>query len=243
MAEPRYSQNDSARPLVIWAAVVVAAAIVGFILTRLFGLGWIGGIVLAVLVFAALGYLVVRGGGAALPTASGAQAASTPIPATPPPRPAPAAPPAPAPPAAAEPTAGEIPAAASAHSERVREAARAAAEAASGLGDPAGRVDAQRPAGLDGPREGGADDLKRIKGVGPSLEELLHRLGIFHFDQIAGWSEAELAWVDTHLEGFNGRATRDDWVGQAKILAAGGETEHSRRGDPGGSTSTPPREP
>ena len=38
------------------------------------------------------------------------------------------------------------------------------------------------------PREGGADDLKKIKGVGPKLEELLHGLGIYHFDQIAAWT-------------------------------------------------------
>jgi predicted flap endonuclease-1-like 5' DNA nuclease len=82
-----------------------------------------------------------------------------------------------------------------------------------------------RPAGLDAPRDGRADDLKRIKGVGPKLEDLLHRLGFWHFDQIAGWTDEEVAWVDSHLEGFNGRATRDDWVGQARILAGGGETE------------------
>jgi NADH-quinone oxidoreductase subunit E len=91
----------------------------------------------------------------------------------------------------------------------------------------------QRPTGLGEPRPGGADDLKRIKGVGPKLEEVLHRLGYFHFDQIAAWSPDELAWVDSHLEGFNGRASRDDWVGQARILAAGGETEHSRAVDRG----------
>ncbi len=90
-----------------------------------------------------------------------------------------------------------------------------------------------RPSRLDGPREGGADNLKKIKGVGPKLEELLHSLGFFHFDQIAGWTAAEIAWVDENLEGFHGRATRDDWVGQSKVLAAGGETEFSQRVDKG----------
>ena len=77
------------------------------------------------------------------------------------------------------------------------------------------------------PREGGADDLKRIRGVGPKLEELLHSLGFYHFDQIAAWGPSEVAWVDSNLEGFNGRATRDEWVEQARLLAAGGETEFS----------------
>ncbi|MBP7000652.1 NADH-quinone oxidoreductase subunit NuoE [Amaricoccus sp.] len=93
-----------------------------------------------------------------------------------------------------------------------------------------------RPAALTAARDGGADDLKRIKGVGPKLEALLHSLGIFHFDQIAAWGPAELGWIDENLEGFHGRASRDDWIGQARILAAGGETEHSRRVDRGEST-------
>ena len=47
-----------------------------------------------------------------------------------------------------------------------------------------------RPESLSEPREGGADDLKMIKGVGPKLEQLLNSLGFFHFAQIAGWSAA-----------------------------------------------------
>jgi len=85
------------------------------------------------------------------------------------------------------------------------------------------------PARLDKPRGGQGDDLKLIKGVGPKLETLLNSMGFHHFDQIAVWSDAEVAWVDENLTGFKGRATRDDWVAQAKILAAGGETEFSKR--------------
>ncbi len=81
-------------------------------------------------------------------------------------------------------------------------------------------AEAVRPAALTGPRAGGADDLKRIDGVGPKLEELLHSLGLFHFDQIAALTPGEVAWIDDHLEGFKGRVTRDNWVEQArKILA------------------------
>ncbi|MEZ5751046.1 MAG: NADH-quinone oxidoreductase subunit NuoE [Paracoccaceae bacterium] len=86
-----------------------------------------------------------------------------------------------------------------------------------------------RPAALDAARGGKADDLKLIKGVGPKLEALCNRLGFFHFDQIAGWTANEVAWVDDNLEGFKGRVTRDEWVAQARILAAGGETEFSAR--------------
>ena len=76
----------------------------------------------------------------------------------------------------------------------------------------------KKPRSLKAPRKSGADDLKLIKGVGPKLEALLHRLGFFHFDQIAAWTVAELAWVDENLEGFKGRVSRENWVEQAKEL-------------------------
>jgi len=78
--------------------------------------------------------------------------------------------------------------------------------------------------------EGTPDDLKKLKGVGPKLEEKLNALGFWHFRQIAAWTPAEVAWVDDQLT-FKGRIERDDWIGQAKILAAGGETEFSSRQD------------
>jgi NADH-quinone oxidoreductase subunit E len=58
-------------------------------------------------------------------------------------------------------------------------------------------------------------------------------MGVHHFDQIAGWTAEEIAWVDENLEGFKGRVTRDGWVAQAKILAAGGTTEFAERVDRG----------
>ncbi len=90
-----------------------------------------------------------------------------------------------------------------------------------------------RPAALDGPRGGQADDLKKIKGIGPKLEKVVNGLGFYHFDQIANWTADEVGWVDENLEGFRGRVTRDDWVAQAKKLAAGEETEFSQRVDKG----------
>jgi NADH-quinone oxidoreductase subunit E len=86
-----------------------------------------------------------------------------------------------------------------------------------------------RPATLDGPRAGKADDLKLIKGIGPKLEKMCNALGFYHFDQIASWTAQEVAWVDQNLEGFKGRVSRDDWVAQAGTLASGGETEFASR--------------
>ncbi len=91
-----------------------------------------------------------------------------------------------------------------------------------------------KPELLKKARKGGPDDLKMIKGVGPKMEGLLHKLGVFHFDQVASWRKKEVEWVDENLEGFKGRVSRDEWVKQAKVLAKGGTTEFSNRVKKGG---------
>ncbi|WP_375569470.1 hypothetical protein ABWH92_14345 [Ahrensia marina] len=75
-----------------------------------------------------------------------------------------------------------------------------------------------RPAGLDAPNAGKADDLKRISGVGPKMESVLNDLGIYHFDQVAAWTKKEIAWVENYLR-FKGRIERDGWIAQAKTFA------------------------
>lgn len=89
----------------------------------------------------------------------------------------------------------------------------AASAAASGAGT--------KPATLAAARGGQPDDLRQLSGVGPKMEQTLHAMGIFHFDQIASWGPQELAWMDANLQGLKGRASRDGWVAQAKALAAG----------------------
>ncbi len=84
---------------------------------------------------------------------------------------------------------------------------------------PAFTGQSSKPESLSAPRGGVADDLKQINGVGPAMEKLLNSLGYYHFDQVAAWTPAETAWVDDNLEGFKGRATRDNWSSQAKKLA------------------------
>ncbi len=71
-----------------------------------------------------------------------------------------------------------------------------------------------------------ADDLQRIKGVGPAIEKTLNRLGIYRFYQIAGMSEVEIDRVANELRGFRSRIYREDWIGQARMLQreAAGET-------------------
>jgi NADH-quinone oxidoreductase subunit E len=94
----------------------------------------------------------------------------------------------------------------------------------------AGTQDAgKKPRTMKAPRKAGADDLKLIKGVGPKLEAMLNEMGYFHYDQIAKWGDAEVAWADQNLVGFKGRVSRDNWVAQAGKLAAGEQTEFSNR--------------
>ncbi|MGI9386609.1 MAG: NAD(P)H-dependent oxidoreductase subunit E, partial [Methyloligellaceae bacterium] len=85
----------------------------------------------------------------------------------------------------------------------------------------AGAAPGKKPRGLKQARKSGADDLKKISGVGPKIEKLLNELGIFHYDQIAAWTENHIAWVDDYLS-FKGRIGRDNWVAQAAQLARSG---------------------
>jgi len=86
----------------------------------------------------------------------------------------------------------------------------------------------ERPKGLDEARGGKPDNLRRISGIGPKNEKILHTLGFFHYDQIASWTVAQVAWVDDHLK-FNGRIGREHWIEQATLLANGEEEEFQAR--------------
>jgi large subunit ribosomal protein L21 len=99
-------------------------------------------------------------------------------------------------------------------------AAKPAKKAAAAAPSTAEAVEAERPANLLTEARGGqADDLKRISGVGPKLEGVLHDNGVFHFDQIAAWNDAEIAYMDDQLS-FKGRIARDNWIEQAAGFAA-----------------------
>jgi predicted flap endonuclease-1-like 5' DNA nuclease len=81
-------------------------------------------------------------------------------------------------------------------------------------------IEGDRPQTLPSPRNGIPDDLKEISGIGLKIEDALHELGIYHYDQIANWSAENIRWIDNYLN-FKGRVERENWVGQAKILNAG----------------------
>ena len=64
--------------------------------------------------------------------------------------------------------------------------------------------------------------LNRIEGIGPVMEKLVNAAGVFHFDQIAAWTEADVEFFDAKMDRFKGRIARDRWVAQAKIIVTEG---------------------
>ncbi|PRX32699.1 NADH-quinone oxidoreductase subunit E [Meinhardsimonia xiamenensis] len=226
----------------------LAGLIVLVILWLIFGAGFWGALLWGVIVAVAVALVLLyrrgepRSGGQEAAAPSSAERAAAP--AAEPSQAAPGAAPAekPAPPApasqatAATPASADAPKAAppspapeptSAPPAPAREPTSAAPAPAAE--DKAAPPAPAKPAFLSAPREGGPDDLKLIKGIGPKLEKMLNEMGVYHFDQIAAWTEAEVAWVDENLPGFKGRVSRDNWVEQAKILAEGGTTEFAAR--------------
>jgi NADH-quinone oxidoreductase subunit E len=151
--------------------------------------------------------------------------------------PSPAAAPAPPKPKATQKPAKPVPANAAKPAAKAERKSPTAAQAATG----------EQPKGIPTPRAGQPDKLQRISGVGPKIERTLHALGIFHFDQIAGWTEDQILWVEDHLK-FKGRIARENWIDQSRLLADGNEAEFTRLFgreaagvDKAGKTTPPPK--
>ncbi len=86
--------------------------------------------------------------------------------------------------------------------------------------------------GFRAPRATEVDDLKRIRGVGVLIEKKLNSIGVVSYEQVAQWNTEDVDRVSQMLD-FKGRIERENWIEQARILAAGGDTEFSRRVDRG----------
>ncbi|MEE2691443.1 MAG: 50S ribosomal protein L21 [Pseudomonadota bacterium] len=82
------------------------------------------------------------------------------------------------------------------------------------------KVEAKAEAKAEAPAADFVDDVSLIGGVGPKLKEKLEGYGITSLKQLAKMSEKDVAKMDEALE-LHGRATRDEWVEQAKELVAG----------------------
>lgn len=102
--------------------------------------------------------------------------------------------------------------------ELLRTGGLQAASAPSGAaGVTAPQVEEQKPELFEQPVNGRADDLKLISGIGPKLEQKLNSIGIWHYAQVANWSQKEVDWVNSAIS-FSGRVEREQWVSQAAQL-------------------------
>ena len=86
------------------------------------------------------------------------------------------------------------------------------------VGDKVGVSDLLSAVGTFDPATQEADDLKKVKGIGPQMEATLNEIGIYTFAQVARMTESEYDLLDSITGSFPGRAQRDDWAGQASIL-------------------------
>ena len=88
--------------------------------------------------------------------------------------------------------------------------------------------------GVDAHPDLPADDLTRIKGLGPKAQAVLNAIGIRNYAQLADLDSAQAAEVDARLGAFRGRIFRDRWIDQARFLeqddVAGFEAEFGKLG-------------
>lgn len=171
-------------------------------------------------------------GAAAVATA----AAAATVAAKPAPPPEPAAAPTPAPAAAAPAPAAAAPAPVTTAPAVAPEAPEPAASAPPPEAKPISSISVTSGSGAPvQPQDGGAapsDDLTRIRGIDSVVQKQLKDAGIRRFADIAGLTSADIKGLGERI-GASGRIEQENWVGQAHILATGGETYYSRRVDRG----------
>lgn len=100
-------------------------------------------------------------------------------------------------------------------------AAPQAPEAVAPAPEAAPQVASERPSSLPAATNGAPDDLTLIEGVSGLQQSALYSLGVFHFEQIAAWTPANVAWVDRYLR-LRGRIDAEEWLQQAADLAREG---------------------
>ncbi len=200
-------------------AAFAVGTLAGTLLWVLGGWSFLQGAFVGFLVFIIVGGIVGWIMTRPLPGPNELNLTTPPVPsAAPPGAPAPkAAAPKAAAPKAAAPSAAPAPVAAKPAEKKKPAAKKAPAQKTP---EPAAASEERPSLMLDAPEGGQADDLKKISGVGPKLEQTLNDLGIWHYAQVAKFTQTDIAWVDERLR-FKGRIERDDWVGQAKALAKG----------------------
>jgi predicted flap endonuclease-1-like 5' DNA nuclease len=102
-----------------------------------------------------------------------------------------------------------------------REGGGVTGEVAAATTDVAGEVLGVDAHGALSGAAGPADDLRKLKGVGPKFVARLHELGVTRFAQLAAFNDTELAHLDERMGPFRGRLARDRVAEQADYLARG----------------------
>ncbi|EKF56016.1 hypothetical protein I215_03695 [Galbibacter marinus] len=62
------------------------------------------------------------------------------------------------------------------------------------------------------------DDLKKIDGIGPFIENKLNSIGIYTFSQLSKLRESDINTITELIEFFPGRIKRDQWKQKAEKL-------------------------
>lgn len=73
------------------------------------------------------------------------------------------------------------------------------------------------------------DDLRRIRGIGPTIASRLNENGITRFRQLADMSPDELGELADTIRIARGRVARDDWAAAAAALDEAAPDEPSQR--------------
>ena len=62
------------------------------------------------------------------------------------------------------------------------------------------------------------DDLTKINGIGPYIEQRLNEIGIYNYDQISRFTDEDIRVLTELIDFFPGRIERDSWIAQAQSL-------------------------
>ena len=62
------------------------------------------------------------------------------------------------------------------------------------------------------------DDLTKLDGIGPYIEQRLNDIGIYNYEQLSKLNTEDIHKITELIDFFPGRIERDNWVSQAQLL-------------------------
>lgn len=85
-----------------------------------------------------------------------------------------------------------------------------------------------KPDILKAPRDGKADDLTKIKGIGVAIQKKLNSAGIYHYDQLIDLNADQQKWLGEQIN-FRGRVEREEWGAQAKKILKSSQPKATKK--------------